>query len=92
MMMPTCRTLRAMAALSQYRTAFRCHRSASRHVVSARTTPIWAVAGLAADDYGFFDCVVVSREGLVAIETNRYSVPAHLMGRALTARNSRRAN
>jgi hypothetical protein len=37
-------------------------------------------------DYGFFDCVVVSREGLVAIETNRYSVPAHLMGRALTAR------
>jgi transposase len=39
-----------------------------------------------AADYGFFDCVVVSREGLVAIETNRYSVPAHLMGRALTAR------
>ena len=39
-----------------------------------------------ASDYGFFDCVVVSREGLVAIETNRYSVPAHLMGRALTAR------
>ena len=39
-----------------------------------------------AADYGFFDCVVVSREGLVAIETNRYSVPVHLMGRALTAR------
>jgi transposase len=39
-----------------------------------------------AQDYGFFDCVVVSREGLVAIETNRYSVPAYLMGRALTAR------
>jgi hypothetical protein len=39
-----------------------------------------------AKDYGFFDCVVVSREGLVTIETNRYSVPAHLMGRALTAR------
>src|SRR5204863_818401 len=39
-----------------------------------------------AQDYGFFECVVVSREGLVAIETNRYSVPAHLMGRALTAR------
>jgi len=39
-----------------------------------------------AQDYGFFDCVVVSREGLVAIETNRYSVPAHLVGRALTAR------
>src|SRR5262252_8369515 len=39
-----------------------------------------------ATDYGFFDCVVVSREGLVAIETNRYSVPAHLLGQALTAR------
>src|SRR6266536_5596180 len=39
-----------------------------------------------ASDYGFFDCVVVSREGLVAVETNRYSVPAHLIGRALTAR------
>jgi hypothetical protein len=39
-----------------------------------------------AADYGFFDSVVVSREGLVTIETNRYSVSAHLMGRALTAR------
>jgi transposase len=39
-----------------------------------------------AKDYGFFDCVVVSREGLVAIETNRYSVPAHLIGQPLTAR------
>jgi transposase len=39
-----------------------------------------------AHDYGFFDCVVVSREGLVCMETNRYSVPAHLIGRALTAR------
>lgn len=39
-----------------------------------------------AQDYGFFDCVVVSREGLVAIETNRYSVPAHLIGQAITAR------
>jgi hypothetical protein len=39
-----------------------------------------------ASDYGMFDCVVVSREGLVALETNRYSVPAHLSGRALTAR------
>jgi transposase len=39
-----------------------------------------------AADYGFFDSVVVSREGLVTIETNRYSVPAHLMGQALTVR------
>jgi transposase len=39
-----------------------------------------------AADYGFFDCVVVSRESMVSIETNRYSVPAHLVGRALTAR------
>ena len=40
----------------------------------------------AAQDYGFYDCVIVSREGLVAIETNRYSVPAHLIGQPLTAR------
>jgi hypothetical protein len=39
-----------------------------------------------AADYGFFECVVVSREGLVSLETNRYSVPVHLIGRALTAR------
>jgi hypothetical protein len=39
-----------------------------------------------AADYGFFDSVIVNREGLVTIETNRYSVPAHLMGQALTAR------
>src|SRR6266516_6123126 len=32
-----------------------------------------------AADYGFFDCVIVNREGLVNIETHRYSVPAHVM-------------
>ncbi len=37
-------------------------------------------------DYGFFDSVVVSREGLVVVETNRYSVPVHLLGQVLTAR------
>lgn len=40
----------------------------------------------AAQDYGFFDCVVVNRESLVMLESNRYSVPTHLVGRALTAR------
>lgn len=39
-----------------------------------------------AHDYGIFDSVVVNRESLVAIATNRYSVPAHLVGLALTAR------
>lgn len=39
-----------------------------------------------AANYGFFDCVVVSRESMVSLETNRYSVPVHLVGRALTAR------
>ncbi len=39
-----------------------------------------------AADSGFFDCVVVSRESMVSIESNRYSVPVHLVGRALTAR------
>jgi len=44
----------------------------------------------AAQDYGFFDCVVVNRESLVMLESNRYSVPTHLVGRALTARLHRR--
>lgn len=39
-----------------------------------------------ADDYGFFDSVVVSREGLVTVETNRYSVPISFVGQVLTAR------
>jgi transposase len=39
-----------------------------------------------AQDYGFFDCVVVNRESLVMLESNQYSVPTHLVGRALTAR------
>ena len=34
----------------------------------------------------FFDCVVVNRESLVMLESNQYSVPTHLVGRALTAR------
>jgi transposase len=55
-------------------------------VLLAQEQPQFGPLPARATDYGFFDCVVVSREGLVAIETNRYSVPAHLMGRALTAR------
>ena len=55
-------------------------------VLLAQEQPKFGPLPAQASDYGFFDCVVVSREGLVAIETNRYSVPAHLMGRALTAR------
>lgn len=55
-------------------------------VLLAQEQPKFGPLPQVAKDYGFFDCVVVSREGLVAIETNRYSVPAHLMGRALTAR------
>jgi transposase len=39
-----------------------------------------------AHDYGFFDSVLVSRESLVVIATNRYSVPSHLVGQTLTAR------
>lgn len=48
----------------------------------SRFTPLPA----SAQDYGFFDCVVVNRESLVALESNHYSVPTHLVGRALTAR------
>ena len=40
----------------------------------------------AADDYGLFDTVLVNQESLVTIATNRYSVPSHLVGQALTAR------
>ncbi|HRI55957.1 MAG TPA: IS21 family transposase [Anaerolineae bacterium] len=40
----------------------------------------------AAQDYGFFDSVLVNRESLVHIAANRYSVPAHLVGHTLTAR------
>lgn len=40
----------------------------------------------AAHDYGLFDSVLVNRESLVTIATNRYSVPTHLVGQALTAR------
>lgn len=39
-----------------------------------------------AHDYGFFDSVQVNRESLVNIATNRYSVPARLVGCALIAR------
>src|SRR5436309_2517288 len=55
-------------------------------VLLAEEQPKFGPLPAQASDYGFFECVVVSREGLIAIETNRYSVPAHLMGRALTAR------
>jgi transposase len=40
----------------------------------------------AAYDYGFFESVLVTRESLVIIETNRYSVPTQLVGHTLTAR------
>jgi hypothetical protein len=39
-----------------------------------------------AQDYGFFECLVVNREGFVTYETNKYSVPARLIGQALSAR------
>jgi hypothetical protein len=55
-------------------------------VLLTQEQPRFGVLPASASDYGFFDSVVVSREGLVAIETNRYSVPAHLLGRVLTAR------
>lgn len=48
----------------------------------ATFSPLPAVA----HDYGFFDSVKVSRESLVAIATNRYSVPVQLVGLLLTAR------
>jgi hypothetical protein len=40
----------------------------------------------AAQDYGFFDSVLVNQASLVRLDTNRYSVPTHLVGHPLTAR------
>lgn len=37
-------------------------------------------------DYGFFESVLVNRESMVHIDTNRYSVPCRLVGHTLTAR------
>jgi len=48
--------------------------------------PQFGVLPAVATDYGLYDSVLVSRESLVTIATNRYSVPAHLVGQALTAR------
>jgi transposase len=39
-----------------------------------------------AHDYGFFDTLKVSRESLVTLATNRYSVPVALVGQLLTVR------
>lgn len=39
-----------------------------------------------AHDYGFFDTVKVSRESLVCVATNRYSVPVQYVGLLLTVR------
>jgi transposase len=48
--------------------------------------PQFKALPVVATDYGLYDSVLVSRESLVTIATNRYSVPAHLVGQALTAR------
>lgn len=39
-----------------------------------------------AHDYGLFEIVHVTRESVVHLATNRYSVPTHLVGTALTLR------
>jgi hypothetical protein len=39
-----------------------------------------------AHDYGFFETLKVSRESLVNLATNRYSVPVRLVGQLLTVR------
>jgi hypothetical protein len=48
--------------------------------------PKLTALGVSAQDYGFFDSVLVSRESVVTIETNRYSVPVQYVGQVLTAR------
>jgi transposase len=48
----------------------------------AKLGPLPAVA----HDYGFFETLKVSRESLVNLATNRYSVPVALVGQLLTVR------
>jgi transposase len=55
-------------------------------VLLATERPQFSPLPAVAHDYGFFDTVKVSRESLVAIATNRYSVPAQLVGMVLSAR------
>jgi transposase len=55
-------------------------------VLLAAERPHFGPLPAVASDYGFFDTVKVSRESLVAIATNRYSVPAELVGLVLSAR------
>jgi len=52
----------------------------------AEERPRFQSLPVTADDYGIFDSVMVNRESVVTIETNRYSVPVRLIGQALTAR------
>ena len=52
----------------------------------AQEQPVFTPLPAVAHDYGIFDTVLVNRESLVNIATNRYSVPADLVGFALTAR------
>jgi len=55
-------------------------------VLLAAERPQFSPLPAVAQDYGFFDTVKVSRESLVAIATNRYSVPAQLVGLVLSVR------
>lgn len=48
----------------------------------AKFSPLPASAA----DYGFFDSCVVGREGLVTLESNRYSVPVAYVGAVVSAR------
>jgi transposase len=52
----------------------------------AEERPHFTALPAVAADYGLFDSVLVSRESLVTIATNRYSVPSSLVGQPLTAR------
>jgi hypothetical protein len=52
----------------------------------AAERPHFTALPACAADYGLFDSVLVNRESLVTIATNRYSVPATLVGQPLTAR------
>lgn len=89
------RSFRDDAHLAEEATGWRHHVNVARPSDATERPPLELLADerptfgplpAVAHDYGFFDTVKVSRESLVAIATNRYSVPVHLVGMLLTVR------
>ena len=89
------RAFRDDADLATQTTTWLAHSNGTRPSAATETPPAALLQAeqatfrplpAVAHDYGFFDTVKVSRESLVALATNRYSVPVALVGLLLTVR------